>query len=63
MEEILKEIFDVVNKDCRMELTKPAKEKITNIIKENLVTRSRVDAMIINNPNDMDLGYSVRNFL
>jgi hypothetical protein len=60
MDNIIDEIFAIVDNDCRLALTKAGKEKITNLLKENVIDKNEMRKIAFDTPNDSELGNKIR---
>jgi hypothetical protein len=67
MDNIINEILTIIDNDFRaefksygMEFTKTSKEKISDLLKNNLIEKREMRQIAFDTPNDNDLGNKIR---
>lgn len=60
MENILEKICAIVDNDCRLSLTVAGKNKIQDLLNEEVVTKNGLKQLVYDTPNDMELGDKIR---
>lgn len=62
MEQILNDLFKIVDNDCRLALTQSGRVKIKTLVDEKLVLKDELLRIINETPNDMELGAKIRDY-
>jgi hypothetical protein len=61
MEKVLNDLFKIVDNDRRLALTQTARYKIKTLVNEKIIFKEELLNIINETPNDMELGFKIRN--
>lgn len=62
MEQILNDLFKIVDNDCRLALTQAGRIEINSLVNERLLLKDELLKIINETPNDMELGAKIRDY-
>lgn len=62
MEQMLNDLFKIVDNDCKLALTQSGRVKIKTLVNEKFVLKDELLKIISETPNDMELGAKIRDF-